>query len=179
MLAVAGVIALSYCVAATVEAHAAQQSTESIRTLAQDETRGSVTPGAVMGNIRIPALKLTAPITKGIESISLIRGVGHIPGTALPGGLGTMALAGHRDTFFRGLGRIKPDMLILVRDASGSYTYSVDRTEIVTPDQVRVLDIVERPQLVLVTCYPFEFIGAAPKRFIVHAHLVSVLANGV
>ncbi len=138
---------------------------------AEQSTARSTDP--VIGRLEIGALGLSVPMMRNYDSASLVRGVGHVPGTALPGGLGNLVLAGHRDTFFRPLRRIQPGMEMQVRDARGTWVYQVDRTEIVTPDQVRVLDIGERPEMTLITCYPFEFIGSAPKRFIVHAHLLS------
>lgn len=135
------------------------------------------TSGDVIGELTIPRLGLAVPVMSDFEPDSLLRGVGHIQGTALPGGLGTMGLAGHRDTYFRPLQRTAPGMIILVTDRSGTYRYVIDTTEIVAPEAVRVLDIQDRPALTLVTCYPFDFIGAAPKRFIVHAHLTSVLPD--
>ena len=60
-------------------------------------------PGDVIGLLEIRPLGLSVPITAGVESSSLLRGVGHVEGTALPGGLGTLGLAGHRDTYFRPL----------------------------------------------------------------------------
>ncbi len=129
--------------------------------------------GDVIGRLDIPTLGLSVPMTAGIESASLLRGVGHIEGTALPGGLGTLGLAGHRDTYFRPLRHIQTGMDIQVTDQSGTYHYEVDSTEIVLPEQVDVLAIRTRPELTLVTCYPFDYVGAAPKRFIVHAHLLS------
>ncbi len=129
--------------------------------------------GVVMGRLDIPQLSLSVPVMTDFDPNSLLRGVGHIQGTALPGGLGTMGLAGHRDTFFRPLRRIAPKMDIRVADGTGTYHYEVDSTEVVTPEQVEVLEIRARPELTLITCYPFDFIGAAPKRFIVHAHLLS------
>ncbi len=128
----------------------------------------------VIGRIEIPALGLTAPITRDYDVNSLRKGVGHIPATAEPGGLGTVGLAGHRDSFFRPLRRIAPKMEIRLVDKTGVYHYVVDSTEIVDPDQVRVLDIASRPELTLITCFPFDYVGAAPRRFIVHAHLLSV-----
>ncbi len=110
----------------------------------------------------------------GYDATSLLEGVGHIRGTAMPGGLGTVGIAGHRDTFFRPLRKIMPRMQILLSDKTGTYSYSVDSTEIVTPDKVDVLNIGSRPGLTLITCFPFDYIGAAPNRFIVHAHLLSV-----
>lgn len=133
----------------------------------QGETR-------VMGRLEIADISLSVPILAGEETESLQHGLFHIKGTAMPGGLGTVGLAGHRDTFFRPLRKITPRMGIELIDGTGVYHYAIDSTEIVMPDRVEVLDIHQRPELTLVTCYPFNFIGAAPKRFIVHAHLVSV-----
>jgi sortase A len=68
-------------------------------------------------------------------------------------------------------------MDIRLIDASGVYHYQVDSTEIVDPSRVSVLDIGSRPQLTLITCFPFDYIGPAPRRFIVHAHLLSASAD--
>jgi sortase A len=137
-------------------------------TLIADTSRGFA-----LGTIEISALALSAPIAPDIDADSLRVGVGHIRGTAVPGGLGTVGLAGHRDSFFRPLRRILPGMDIALTDHTGKYHYTVDSTEIVTPDKVHVLDIAQRPTLILITCFPFDYIGAAPRRFIVHAHLLS------
>ncbi len=127
-----------------------------------------------MGRISIPSLGLSVPVLVDDEDNSLRRGIGHIPGTALPGGLGTVGLAGHRDTFFRPLQKITPAMQIELSRGNELFRYSVDSTEIVHPENVRVLDTQDTPGLVLVTCYPFHYIGAAPLRFVVHAHLLSL-----
>ena len=131
-------------------------------------------PGQVFGELRIPAIGLAVPVVQDDGKASLLRGIGHIPGTAMPGGLGTVGLAGHRDTFLRPLARIAPAMVIDVSRGPSLYRYIVDRTEIVHPEAVDVLATQDTPELVLVTCYPFHYIGAAPLRFIVHAHLVSL-----
>ncbi len=128
----------------------------------------------VIGRLEIPQLSISVPVMADFDPGSLLRGVGHIQGTAMPGGLGTMGLAGHRDTYFRPLRRIEPKMDIRVADESGTYHYQVDSTEVVMPEQVEVLEIRSRPELTLITCFPFDYVGAAPKRFIVHAHLLSV-----
>ena len=161
-----------------IEANAAAQVATRISRAAE----GSKSPPAqsgnvVIGRLEIHALGLSVPMMRDYDSASLIRGVGHVPGTAVPGGLGNLVLAGHRDTFFRPLRNIRPGMELRVSDTRGTWAYQVDGTEIVTPDQVRVLDIGERPEMTLITCYPFDFIGAAPKRFIVHAHLLSADAE--
>jgi sortase A len=127
----------------------------------------------VIGRIDIPALALSAPITADYDADSLRKGVGHIHGTAMPGGLGTVGLAGHRDSFFRPLRKIVPRMDVRLVDKTGTYHYIVDSTEVVTPDKVDVLTTGNRPELTLITCFPFDYVGAAPRRFIVHAHLLS------
>jgi sortase A len=135
-------------------------------------------PADVIGRIEIPQIALSAPIMASISRDGLLRGAGHVPGTALPGGLGTIGIAGHRDTFFRPLRRIRPGMQIRVIGTAGAYRYRVDSTEIVDPEEVEVLDIAPQPMLTLITCYPFNYIGAAPRRFIVHAHLLSAAPDG-
>jgi sortase A len=137
----------------------------------------AVTSGSVIGRVEIPALRLSVPITAGVDPDSLLRGVGHIDGTALPGGLGTVGLAGHRDTYLRPLERVAVGMDIRLVVKTGVYHYHIDRWEIVTPEKVEVLSIRSEPELALITCYPFRFIGPAPRRFVVHAHLVSVEAD--
>ncbi len=127
----------------------------------------------VIGRLEIPSLNLTVPILSDYDPASLRRGVGHIRGTANAGGLGNFVLAGHRDTFLRPLRHIAASMVIKVIIQEGTYEYVTDRTEVVDPNNLEVLDIHETPELTLITCYPFDFVGAAPHRFIVHAHLAS------
>jgi sortase A len=129
---------------------------------------------AVIGRVEIPAIGLVTPLLAGDDSMSLTEGAGHIPGTAVPGGLGTVGIAGHRDTHFRKLSQVKPGMNVRLIDRTGTYHYRVTASEIVAPEQVSVLDIQNVPGLVLITCYPFSYIGRAPKRFVVHATLLSV-----
>jgi sortase A len=129
--------------------------------------------GALIGRVDIPRLHLSVPVLEDDAAESLLRGLGHIPGTAELGGLGTVGLAGHRDTFLKRLQGIAPGMEIRATGAAGEYHYIVDSTEIVMPQTISVLATGSRPELALITCYPFTYVGAAPKRFVVHAHLVS------
>jgi sortase A len=131
--------------------------------------------GAVLGEMQVPALHLTVPVIEGDSTASLLRGVGHIRGTVLPGGLGTVGLAGHRDTFLRKIAGIKPHMMIEVSRGDQRYRYIVDSMKIVHPEDVQILETADTPELVVVTCYPFHYIGAAPLRFIVTAHLLSLM----
>ena len=131
------------------------------------------TDSVVIGRLEIPSLKLAVPILSDYDPSSLRRGVGHIRGTANAGGLGNFVLAGHRDTFLRPLRNIVAPMVINVVLKEGTYQYVTDGTEVVDPTNLEVLDIHDSPELTLITCYPFDFVGAAPHRFIVHAHLTS------
>jgi len=126
--------------------------------------------GAPFGRIEIERLGLTAMIMEGIDDRTLRRAVGHFPGTALPGQPGNVAIAGHRDTFFRALRHIRKDDEIMLTTLTGSYRYRVDSTEVVEPEAIEVLDDSDDAILTLVTCYPFDFVGPAPRRFIVRAH---------
>jgi sortase A len=111
-------------------------------------------------------------IIEGAEAQDLALSVGHIPGTAVPGRMGNVALAAHRDTFFRGLEHIRQGDDILLTTPQGTRLYQVDSMRVVMPTDVYVLKDVGRPVLTLVTCYPFHFIGDAPQRLIVQARLV-------
>lgn len=125
----------------------------------------------VLGRIEIPRIGASAIVREGDDDATLAVAVGHIPGTARPGRTGNMALAGHRDSFFRALRNIRVDDTIRFRTVSGLFEYRVDSTEVVGPRDVRVLASTGGSTLTLVTCYPFRFLGRAPKRFIVHARL--------
>lgn len=146
--------------------------------MAETADRSRSEQGDVIGWLDIPALRLSVPMITGVEPMSLTRGVGHITGTALPGGLGTVGLAGHRDTYLRTLRRVTVGMDVELIDRTGVYHYTVERMEIVTPDQVSVLDIQATPKLTLITCYPFDYVGPAPRRFVVYATLDSVAPDG-
>lgn len=126
--------------------------------------------GAPLGRIEIERIGLTAMIMEGIDDKTLRRAVGHFPGTALPGQPGNVAIAGHRDTFFRALRHVRKDDEITLTTLTGSHRYRVDSTEVVEPEAIEVLDDSNDAILTLVTCYPFDFVGPAPRRFIVRAH---------
>ena len=127
--------------------------------------------GEMIGRVEIPRLNVSVVVRAGSDARTLQLAVGHIPGTALPGEPGNVGLAGHRDTFFRRLQNIRPDDEIRLTTPDGFYTYRVQRTVIVKPRDVWVLDRTDQPTLTLVTCYPFSYVGSAPQRFIVRASL--------
>ncbi|MEO8662186.1 MAG: class D sortase, partial [Bryobacteraceae bacterium] len=135
------------------------------------------TTAATIGRLSVPRLNMTAMVREGIDLHTLALAVGHIPGTPLPGETGNVALAGHRDTFFRGLRNLKTNDEIRFATVDGDFTYVVESISIVEPDDVGVLASSAASVLTLVTCYPFSYTGNAPKRFVARARQVSPLAT--
>ena len=132
-------------------------------------------PGpAALAVLRIPKIRLEVPVLPGTDDPTLDRAVGHIEYTAPPGTDGNSGIAGHRDGFFRGLKDIVEGDTIELDTLDGKETYRVERTWVVDPEDVSVLDPTSSTRvLTLVTCYPFYFVGTAPQRFIVRALHVS------
>jgi sortase A len=123
------------------------------------------------GVLRIPRLGFVAPIFEGTHDLILNRGLGWVLGTAQLGDTGNIGIAGHRDGFFRVLKDIEiGDSVDLVLQRR-TLRYIVQSTEVVNPNDNGVLKATNQPELTLVTCYPFYFVGSAPQRFIVHTFL--------
>ena len=127
----------------------------------------------LIGRVEIPRLRLSVALAEGAGTATLRKAAGHIEGTAFPGDPGNVGIAGHRDTFFRPLRRIRPNDLIVIDTLRGRYRYRVLSTTIVRPRDVGVLAPTPRQELTVVTCYPFYYIGSAPYRFIVRAERVA------
>ena len=121
--------------------------------------------------LRIPSRDIEVPVLDSTSDLALNRGAGHVKGTALPGSDGNIAVAAHRDGFFRGLKDIQIGDEIELTTLGGQQTFVVSKLDIVDPFQVSVLDPTDEPVLTLITCYPFYFVGSAPERFIVRATL--------
>ena len=119
--------------------------------------------------LKIPRLKLIAPIDEGTDSYTLHRGLGRIRGTADIGEEGNIGIAGHRDSFFRGLQHLIIGDRIEIVSPKKTSSYIVKRIEIVWPDDVRVLEPREVSGITLITCYPFYYVGRAPRRYVVEA----------
>jgi sortase A len=199
---VVGLLALSYCAVVLLDrwAFQAYQTWQFERALKDAQTSAGANPepaasplpapaeadraraqslgidglaGSPLGRIEIGSIGLAAMIMEGVDGRTLRHAVGHIPGTSLPGQQGNIALAGHRDTFFRGLRNIQKDDKITLTTLHGSFSYRVDSTQVVEPEDTKVLRTTADDFLTLVTCYPFYFVGPAPKRFIVRAHRTS------
>jgi sortase A len=129
----------------------------------------AVAPHSLLGRIEIPRLNISVPVLEGADDQGLRRSAAHIAGTGLPGTSSNVGIAAHRDTYFRPLRFIKAGDEIVMRTKDGAYRYHVNRYEIVDPSDTQVLASNGAPELTLVTCYPFFYVGHAPKRFIVHA----------
>jgi sortase A len=175
-----GLLALSYVGFALLDArlYQAEQARRFERALKETNLARAESPaiavseGSPLGRVEISAVGLTVMVLEGTDEGTLRRAVGHIRGTPLPGQRGNVALAGHRDTFFRGLRKIRVNDEITLTTLSGSYRYRVDSTKVVKPEETEVLEDDGDDILTLVTCYPFNFVGSAPSRFIVRAHRV-------
>jgi sortase A len=129
--------------------------------------------GRPVGRLEILSIGLAAVYIEGADDRTLRRGVGHVPGTAMPGEFGNAVLSGHRDTFFRPLEKIRYGDRIRILTLDGSYDYRVEAIRIVDPDEGIVIRDFRASVLTLVTCYPFWSLGPAPKRFVVHATLIN------
>jgi sortase A len=134
--------------------------------------------GEIIGRVDIPRLKLAAAVAEGDDDKTLGNAVGHLPDTPLPWHRrGNVALAAHRDGLFRSLEGIRLNDDIRVVTSRGEFNYRVTKTHIVDPDAVWVIAPTDTPTITLITCYPFSFVGNAPRRFIVKAELVEDLGG--
>jgi sortase A len=132
-----------------------------------------VPDGSVLGRLEIRRVHVRAMVREGDSDRTLSVALGHIPGTAFPGQNGNVGIAGHRDSLFRGLRNIAVNDEITLETSRADYIYRVDSAQVVKPQRVDVLNPGPKPELTLVTCFPFEYVGSAPDRFIVKAHMVS------
>jgi sortase A len=134
--------------------------------------------GGPIGTLTIPSAGISAIVLEGDDSGTLKVAPGHIPGTAFPGEGGNVAIAAHRDTFFRNLETIRNGDSVKLTTLKGTYEYKIDAVEVVDPARTDVLEPSGSPTLTLVTCYPFHWVGPAPKRFIARGHLVGEHTRG-
>ncbi|MGA8408036.1 MAG: class D sortase [Candidatus Acidiferrales bacterium] len=123
----------------------------------------------LLGLLEIPRLDTSAIVEEGVSTGTLWKAVGHMPGTALPGQSGNAVLAGHRDTYFSGLGDLKVGDLVGFKSPTATYSYRVESARVVEPDDDSVLSASKDATLTLITCYPFHYIGSAPQRYVVTA----------
>lgn len=121
----------------------------------------------VLGRVEIARLGIAGVIREGGDAKTLRRAVGHIPKTARPGEKGNMVLAAHRQQQFRALRNVRQGDRIRVTTPRGWFEYEVERIWVVDPQEVSVMDATPGRQITLLTCYPFDYVGPAPQRFVV------------
>ena len=145
------------------------------RVRAFEEAEAAAGGKPLLGRLEIPVLDLAVMVLDGTDEVTLNRAVGRIQGTARPGEMGNLGIAGHRDGWFRALKRVTPGDEIFLRTLDGRYRYQVEEIEIVEPSETQVLAPTDDARLTLVTCYPFYWMGNAPQRYIVKAQLVDAV----
>ncbi len=145
------------------------------RVRAFEEAEAAAGGKPLLGRLEIPVLDLAVMVLDGTDEVTLNRAVGRIQGTARPGEMGNLGIAGHRDGWFRALKRVTPGDEIVLRTLDGRYRYQVEEIEIVEPSETQVLAPTDDARLTLVTCYPFYWMGNAPQRYIVKAQLVDAV----
>ena len=125
----------------------------------------------IIGLLEIPKLDKELPIVEGTTLDDLAKGVGHYKTSSLPGANDQIVLSGHRDTVFQRFGELKKCDKVTVKLKSGSYNYVIDHMKIVDADDLTIIHSTKpREELVLTTCYPFHYVGNAPKRYIIYAY---------
>ena len=129
--------------------------------------------GEEIGELYIPKIKSVLPIIHGTDEDELEKGVGHYAGSVMPGEKDNSVLSGHRDTVFRRLGEVGEGDILEVTTKAGTFEYRVNKVRIVDADDRTVIVPKPRAMLTVTTCYPFDFIGDAPQRYILVAHLIS------
>jgi sortase A len=132
----------------------------------------TIPPGGLIGRLDIPRLNISAPVEAGEDAGVLDAAVGYLPDTPLPWKPGNSAFAAHRDRLFRPLERIRVGDDIQLSTIHGKLRYKVSRTLIVNPKDLWVLDPGPDANLTLITCFPFQYVGSAPKRFVVQARKI-------
>lgn len=130
--------------------------------------------GEAVGILDIPKIKAELAIIEGTDPDDLEKGVGHYNGSYFPGDKGQIVLSGHRDTVFRRLGELKIGDSLNMQMPYGDYTYEIVDTKIVKSDDTSIITLQnQNEELILTTCYPFRYVGNAPKRYIIYAKLKS------
>ncbi len=128
--------------------------------------------GSYLGTISIPSLGRTIKIYEGTTEATLAKGVGHFRQSVMPGAADNSVLAGHRDTVFTHLGKVKIGEEITITTKDGTFIYRVTRTRIVKANDKTVIVPTKYASLTISTCYPFLYFGSAPDRFIISAELI-------
>ncbi|MCP8616238.1 class D sortase [Salirhabdus salicampi] len=128
--------------------------------------------GEVFAKIEIPSIKLEAAIIEGTGVEQLDKGVGHYEGSVLPGETDNTVLAGHRDTVFKSLKNVEIGDIVRITTAKGTFVYEIQEQLVVDKHDRTIIVPTESATITIITCYPFDFIGPAPERFILQGVLI-------
>ena len=185
LLVIAGGCALGWCLAMVADGYIAQRMAReqlesrtappasSAKPPALRAPSGlALEPGTPLAELSIPRIGLSLVVMEGSDEHTLRKGLGHIEDTSLPGESGNVAIAGHRDSFFRPLLNIQVGDDIILDTPGERVHYKVSSYRVVNSSEVSVIKPTDEAVLTLVTCYPFWFVGSAPDRFVVRANLV-------
>lgn len=135
----------------------------------KDEFKNSLSIGDVIGQLTIPKLDGVLPIVEGVNEDELSKGVGHYQGTSFPLDNNQIVLSGHRDTVFRGMGDLEIGDTMTVSLPYGDFEYEIYEMYVTGADDLSVIVPHDEEVLTVTTCYPFNFIGNAPDRYIINA----------
>jgi sortase A len=155
--------------AASPQSASSISSTSAAGSGSSEVDRVILAPGTIVGRLVITRIRLNVMVVEGTDDKNLNRAAGHVIGTALPGESGNIAISGHRDTFFRPLRNLRKNDDILLEAAAATFRYRVESMTVMTPEDTEVLSGTSDDTLTLITCYPFDFVGSAPNRFIIRA----------
>jgi len=173
-----GILALGYAGIVFADSHIYQAvEVQKFELTSPPRTPRILAEGDVLGELQVPRLGLNDIVVQGDSDADLRRAVGHLSNSALPGEWGNVALAGHRDTFFRPLRDIRVGDEIKFITRERSYEYVVESIEVVAPTDLRVLESSAEHDLTLLTCFPFHYVGPAPKRLVVRAREVEGIVD--
>ncbi len=125
----------------------------------------------LIGELEVPRVGLSVMVREGMDATTLRRAVGHVPSTALPGQPGNFVIVGHRDTFFRPLRGLEKGDSIRIVTTRGRFTYAVESIQVVEPDGIALTAPASEAVATLITCFPFNYLGTAPRRFVARARL--------
>jgi LPXTG-site transpeptidase (sortase) family protein len=125
----------------------------------------------LLGVLEIPSVDLKVPVYSTSTELTMDRGAGIIDGMAYPHEEGNIGISGHRDGYFRVLKDIKLGDRVVLQTLKGPKNFTIKSTGVVEISDTSLLQDTWDQTVTLVTCYPFYFVGHAPKRFIVTASL--------
>lgn len=128
----------------------------------------AATPEVRQGTLEIPSIGLSQPFFEGVTLTAINRGPSHWPGTAMPGQLGNVVIAGHRTTYtkpFWSLDELVPGDELIFTVGAERFVYQLERLEVVSPDAVRIVDQTPERRATLFACHPR---GSARQRIVGH-----------